>query len=448
MFTCNVVKLFRKTFGPWVTPAPANRKPRRALLRLEALEERWCPATVNMYWDPTSLSNASTAANWDQGSLGSGVHPAAAPGNTANETDNIYFDGTATQGGNKSCTWDYTPTNKLGLVYFQNGWNQTVSFSDKQGFTVSSASATLDTSMPTLTPNGASGTNAVAAITLTNGALFNVSGGSKLLLTGYSGPPRTPGGNAIYFAGDGTAGEYLANGGTVTYTGSGNQDNVDYMKIPVLNSWSGVFQVNGKGSTGTGSQLQVSGADSTNTKGVSFYQNSGGETDIYGGGILWCYNDFRMDDGKLQTTDSNADGLKVGTSSVDGTAYLLGGTVNINPGTNVYGILQILGTTQTNNPILDVGSATLNFKVNMTQGTNQCDQLIVGGTIGTGPGTGKVNFGYNGGTTTVAIQSQGTTRTGHAWQVILFGTENGDVTLNPATGYTKNWQMNYLEIDN
>jgi len=85
MFTCNVLKLFRKMFGPWVTAAPPRPKPRPAFKpRLEGLEERWCPAVVNMYWDPTSGNNASLAANWDQGSLGSGTHPTAAPGMTAN----------------------------------------------------------------------------------------------------------------------------------------------------------------------------------------------------------------------------------------------------------------------------------------------------------------------------------------------------------------------------
>src|SRR5690348_13248312 len=114
MFMFKVRKLFRKTFGPWVTAAPPRPKPQPTFRpSLEWLEDRLAPAAVNMYWDPTSGANASTTANWDVGSLGSGTHPAAAPGNTPNETDTIYFDGTIGRGGNKSCTWDYKPDNPL-----------------------------------------------------------------------------------------------------------------------------------------------------------------------------------------------------------------------------------------------------------------------------------------------------------------------------------------------
>jgi len=41
---------------------------------VQALEERWCPASVDMYWDPTVVgNNASNPANWDKDSLGSGT---------------------------------------------------------------------------------------------------------------------------------------------------------------------------------------------------------------------------------------------------------------------------------------------------------------------------------------------------------------------------------------
>jgi hypothetical protein len=68
--------------------------------------------------------------------------------------------------------------------------------------------------------------------------------------------------------------------------------------------------------------------------------------------------------------------------------------------------------------------------------------------VGKSGGTGKANFGYSSGTTTVAINPQGTTTTGHNWQVILFGTQTGDVTLSAPTGFTKKWNNNSLEIDN
>lgn len=419
---------------------------------VEVLSARIVPAInpVNLYWDPTQGGNlANSVLNWDVGSLGSGINPGQAPGNKNGETDNIYFDG-STLRSNTGCTWNYKPTNTLGSAAFVNGWNQQLAFSDQAGFSVSNTSYTADTASPTLAPNGSSGSNAMAAITLTNGCQFNTSSKSKLLLSGWST------GNAVFFAGDGKAGEYFYNAGTVVYTGAIGGDNafVDYLKIPVLNAWTNGFKVNGSGTGGAaslGGILQISGSDK-NTSGVSFFQNNAGaETDISGNGTLWCVNNFTMNAGLLQTMDSYTDKLMVGTGPtqpVDGTVNLLGGTVNINPNKvgKPYGILEIMGTTGANNPIVNIGGVTLNFKVSMTTGSNASDQLIVGSVNG----SGTPNFGYQGATTTVAILPQGNTTTGHNWQVILFGQDKktGDVTLSPATGFTKNWQPKYLEIDN
>ncbi len=428
---------------------------------LEGLEERWCPADVSMYWDPTSGNNASTLANWDTGSLGSGMHPTAAPGNTNGESDITYFDGTAGKGGNKNCTWDYTPTNALSSVSFQDGWTQTVTFLDQKGFSVSADSGVFLDSAPTLAPNGDSGANAVAAITLKNGAKFSVFPSSTLYLSGYSS------GNAIFLAGDGTAGEYLNNGGAVTYTGeSGTVGTpyIDYLNIPVKNT--GVFKVNGNGdgSTTSGSTLQVSGSDTNNTNGVSYYQNNtSAETDISGNGTLWCVNDFSMNGGLLQTKDAYTDNLQVGTggsSPVDGTVTLSGGTVNINPGNNVYGVLQIWGTTDSNAPTLNVGAATLNFKVSMTSKINApavgtstytSDQLIVGNSTLQGNMKGKVNLGYNSTQTTIGILPQGTVTNNHKWNILFYGTVTGTDAnhVTVTTGYTPKWtNPNWLEIDN
>ena len=301
---------------------------------------------------------------------------------------------------------------------------------------------------PTITPNGSSGANAVAAITLKNGVVFSLSSGNTLHLQGYSS------GNAIFLAGDGTAGEYIDNGGTVAYSGVGNalSANIDYLKVPVHNGYTaGTFKVDGNGdSSNYGSVLQVSGSDANNTAGVSFYQNGTGETDITGNANLWCVNDFTMDGGLLQTKDSQTEYLQVGTSGnspVDGTVTLLSGTVNIDPGTNVYGKLAILSTTTANVPTFNVGNATLTLKVNMATASSQCDKLFVGFNVGT-DSTGKATFGYNGGISTVAISPQGTSDTGHNWRPILFGTETGDVALNPPAGFTTMWENHDLLIKN
>lgn len=90
----------------WLKEAKAYRRGRsrggRPAVRLrgpEELENRVVPAVMNMYWHPTDLLSAKNTANWDTGTLGSGTHPTAAPGNTNGETDNIYFDGS--YGGNQ-----------------------------------------------------------------------------------------------------------------------------------------------------------------------------------------------------------------------------------------------------------------------------------------------------------------------------------------------------------
>lgn len=454
----NVLQWLKEAVKAYRRGRSRSGRPAVRFVRLrgpEELENRVVPATVNMYWDPTNLLLADNTDNWDVGSLGSGTHPTAPPGKTNGELDNIYFDG-SNSASNRNCTWDYKPPNTLGFVAFQKGYSQTVTFNDKCGFSVSSYSYVTDNSSPTITPNGSSGTNAVAAITLTNGNAFEVTGGSTLNLSGWST------GNAIFFAsGDQNAGEYLSNGGTVAYKGTAGPNGtsfIDYMKIPVLNDWKGVFTVNGSGTGGsgtTGSTLQVSGADPKTNK-VSFYENSSAaETDISGNGTLWCVNDYWMDDGLLQTKDSYTDNLEVGTggsSPVDGTVTLNGGSVNINPGTNVYGTLQILGTTKNNAPTLNVGAATINFKVNMaTTGSqpdivnsNQCDQLIVGNPVTL---NGIVNFNQ-GGTSTVNIIAQGTPAGTHQWKVMTFGKRQGQATVTPTGMYKPDWSHpNDLTID-
>lgn len=228
-------------------------------------------------------------------------------------------------------------------------------------------------------------------------------------------------------------------GGAVTYTGQDSA--VDFLKVPVRNYSSS----SGSGFTVNGGTLQVSGTDAT-TNNVSFYQNStGARTNISGRGTLWCTNNFTMNAGSLWTTDNNhADTLKVGTGGaapVDGTVTLTGGTVNIGTDANPYGVLQIAGTTDANVPILNAGSVVINLNVNMAANSNQCSTLLVGKVTG----TGKANFGYNGGSTSVSLHPQGNVTTGHHWQIIFFGSRNGDVQVEPL--WSKNWQPNYLEID-
>jgi hypothetical protein len=337
------------------------------------------------------------------------------------------------------------PANALGEVLFVNGWTQRLAFLDKIGVAVNTFAGLDGTSSPILAPAGTSGT---PAFTLVDGAEFLVSTGGTLKLTGGSN------GKAVFMAGDGTAGEYLANAGTLIYTGQANANasNVDYLKVPVNNQASGVFKVNGNVSQDLiyGATLQVSGTDPS-TGNVSFFQNgSGAETDIYGSGTLWAYNNYTMTAGKLQSTDLKLDTLQVGTagpSPVDGTVNLVGGTVNFNAGGTLGGSLDIAGTTPANDPILNIGSVTFNFKVDMTADSNASDSLVVGNP----GGTGTVNFGFNGGVATVNIIPQGDVTQGHKWPVLYYGsvTGNNNNNVTVPAGYTANWSNpHYLEIDN
>jgi hypothetical protein len=147
----------------------------------------------------------------------------------------------------------------------------------------------------------------------------------------------------------------------------------------------------------------------------------------------------------LQTTDGNTDILKVGTSGsspVDGTVTLTGGNVAIYPSGNSYGTLQIVGTTNANNPILNVGTVTLYFKVDLSNSNNRSRLIVGNGSTG-----GRVNFGDNGGTATIDITAQGS-GTVKAWEVLDYGsvTNTGSVTIS--SGYDLNWtNPNYLEVD-
>jgi hypothetical protein len=450
MFTLGVRKLFRKSILSWQTATPPRRKP-PPLFRpgLEVLEDRCCPSggvpdaptSTSLFWDPALGNNsASTASNWDKGFLG-GPKAMSAPGDAANELDTINFDGTGGQQGrgNQNCNWNYKPLSVLGAVNFQNGYNKTVSFTTNGSFSVQGGGKVTTSAAPTIAPNGSSGVNTRPAITLTNGSWFYVSFNSSLTLQGFSS------GNAIFMAGDGTPGEFLGTFGTVSYSGVGSVTgtaNTDYLKIPVHNS--GIFKVNGDGN-GTsvlGAVLQVSGTDA-NTSNVSFSQNnSGGETDLSNNGTLWCYNNFTMTRGLLQTMDAFVETLEVGTASNDGIANLLGGTVNIDDTPDSYGVLNIAGSTKADNPTVNVGIATFNFNLNLTTGSSQCSELIVGN----GSSGGTLNFGAGGGTATVNFNGWGKGDGGNVWLPIWFSsvTKTTFVTFSP--GFTEKWIPTRLQV--
>jgi hypothetical protein len=73
------------------------------------------------------------------------------------------------------------------------------------------------------------------------------------------------------------------------------------------------------------------------------------------------------------------------------------------------------------------------------------DKLI----MGKSNGSGALNVGYDGGSTTVGIFPQGNQTKGKKnWSVIVFGSKSGDVRLNAPLGYTSFWDNDDLKISN
>jgi hypothetical protein len=111
-------------------------------LRLEVLEERWCPTTAQtLYWNPAGGStDASLKTNWHVTTL-NGANPDAAPGNDSTTKDTIIFDGTSNSSAS-NCSWNYNPTYVFGGVKFQNAYKAksgvpgtgTITFSTGDGF--------------------------------------------------------------------------------------------------------------------------------------------------------------------------------------------------------------------------------------------------------------------------------------------------------------------------
>lgn len=78
------------------------RRP-RIVLNLEALEERWCPASDVYLWNPPAVPanlNASNSANWEKNGVQQGVN-GTIPGN--NTTDIVQLNGAV---NNSNIVWN------------------------------------------------------------------------------------------------------------------------------------------------------------------------------------------------------------------------------------------------------------------------------------------------------------------------------------------------------
>lgn len=385
----------------------AARKSRRAIQTLEVLEDRCCPAAL--YWDPTFGNIASDASNWDVGSLGSGTHPAAAPG--ANDT--VTFSG-ATMAGNEPCHWDYSTT--VAGVIFSNKYNQILSVLSNINLSVGTDRFyVLKSALPTL--NMLSRTS---SIILTNGTFAQVDG--SLTLSGSLSWQST------FFTSDGK-GELLdVNGGTVTYKGQSNQ--TDFIKVPVLNE--GTFNVGGNPGSNGGPTLDVSGGDA-NTGSVSWYQDtSGAITNLSGLATLLVESGYTQTAGLLETTDSGPETLQAGASGTNGTININGGVVKIdNSGMNVYGELDFKGGNGSST--VNIGSgAELLFKVDCNDDVTS-DHLNCDGTVNFIAGS------------TVGVNPQGAPNGFGDWEVMTYATETGTPGTAP-TGFDFTISKTSIEV--
>ena len=417
MFTCKVLKLFRaKRFASWAMATPPRHKPRPTFKpRLEPLEERWCPDTTNdvLYWAPQGGSkDASLASNWwDQTKLMQGL---TAPGPTNSIT---------LSGSKSNSPIEITALMSATSVTVMNNYNNTLTVDANDSLSLSGGVNILQGSILTFV-SGSNGSGSLGII-LTNGANFTVSSGATLNLKDSANPV-----GSTYLSGDGQAGEYLNNQGTVNWYGTavaaGKTAIVDDLSVPVAN---GTFNANG-GSGGdttmVGGQLLISGSDAL-TNNVGFYQTAGG-LNLTNNAQVVCRKGYYQSGGAI-TSDATPCALSSGQNN-DGDINIAGGQVTVDNVANSVSTLTFLAST------VEIGGS-INVSGLTTGGnSNRSDQLICqGATVTLGAGS-SLNVGTTG---------TGGLGTGNQWTVMTYASINGSWGSwtvppgmnSPSTGATK-----------
>lgn len=217
---------------------------------------------------------------------------------------------------------------------------------------------------------------------MNNGASFSVASGATLNLNDLP-PVKGSAGGVDFLVGDGKAGEYLNNAGTVTWTGTNilagpNANSInDFMEVPVLNT--GTFNANGMGDGAVtlGATLDISGTDAK-TNNVSFYQ-TGGALNLNSNATVLVEDSYYQSGGQL-TSDASPCILQSGSlNPLD--INIAGGKVIVDTVANSVSTLTFVAATVEFNGELDVDGLTQNGG-----GSTRCDQLICKGaavTLGT-----------------------------------------------------------------
>jgi hypothetical protein len=405
----NMLKEFRKLFGPWVTAAPPKRKPRRILLRLEDLEGRIVPASTT--WSPQGGSTDGTdKANYTNG--------------LPNQTNELVLDGSVSKA---NILFKANLPTSIASIQVINGYQGTLTFS---GGTLTTLKENDGSGNCTLTISAADNSGGVI---LSNNNDFVVKSGGNLKLVD-SGAAAGGTFLSAQDTGNGTVGDYLNNQGTVTWTGtavaSGKNAKaiIDTMGVPVLNN-TGTFKVDGgtKGNTTmVGGILFVTGQDPTNTNDVSFY-NKGGALAFSNDAELDALDNFYQSAGSI-TSDDTGKGETGGqecalvTGQLDGKGgdiNIAGGSVTVDSASASLGTLKFLSAAVEFNGVLDVSG--LKTGGNSTQ----ADLLDCSGdavTLGT---NSYLNVGTKG--------SQGL-GTGNRWTVMMYASISGEWTTEAYPG--------------
>lgn len=264
-----------------------------------------------------------------------------------------------------------------------------------------------------------------SGLQLTGGANFTVASGATLNLK--DNPANGQSGTQFMY-GDGTAGEYLNNQGTVNWNGTattGPAVVMDQLQVPVLNS--GTFNANGGTGGDTsmvGAVLNIQGYDEK-TYVKSFYQTAGA-LNLTNNATVNCGSDYDQVAGSL-TSDSSP--CTLSSNNGTGNIYIDGGKVIVDTVANSVSTLTFTASNVDINGEIDLNGLTTGGK------SNRCDLLDCSGATVTLGANSFLNVTTTGG---AALG------TGNQWIVMKYASINGTwgtvsvpPTMSSSTGLNK-----------
>lgn len=296
------------------------QRPRRTILKLECLEERWTPATLDWY--------GAAGANWNLNTNWRDEATNMAPANPPAAADTVVFKGNTAISQNTNCTIDVSPTVTNFTV--QSGYTQTITIATGKAVTISSA----------LTFDG--GTNATIAGGGAAQAVVTVSGNLIWTAGTFNNLAVTASGTASIISGTGAKSvttTALTNAGTMTWS-SGDIPTAG--TTPTITN-KGTFQMQSAGTLGTAGVGTFTNTNSGMTQGT--INKLGTETSTVAipfknlGALV-------IQAGTAKFTDTQQQGESDGKTTPTPLTQMNGGSLNT--GTNTYvvfdGVFEGTGT--------------------------------------------------------------------------------------------------------